>query len=264
MKYIIYLLSCIFSSYLSANSLKISGDVAVETYHYRYLEKEDGQLLMQQQGPFSGLTIGLNFQNKPLDKLFRLEGSYARGLKVDYKSPSGGTLKNTHHQLMELRLLSPFRTPLNDIKIELCLGMGYRNLLNDTTGKMTDTGLYGYRRNSHYWYLPIAIIWKSFTHSDYPLTSYLEYDFLIKGLQSTTLDQQFSLKNKQKHGYGLRAGIDFLIPHNDFDWFAGIFLRYWKVNISNEEERVMEGRPIFFWEPANSTREIGLKIGTYF
>lgn len=66
------------------------------------------------------------------------------------------------------------------------------------------------------------------------------------------------IKNKQNSGYGVRASVSYYGSAKRFDWMIEPYIRYWDIDDS-EPEFIRDGPFIHrFWEPDNSTRELGV------
>ncbi len=177
----------------------------------------------------------------------RLDGNLHQGAGT-YTSNRTGTHADDPVFYYELRgfydlYLSPSHT--------LGLGVGRRELTNDSTGAVTSTGHIGYLRESTYTYLPIEL------QSKWPwFFTQAEYDVFLAGEQrSHNFGTTYTYR--QNFGYGWRFAIGFNVLSTvalDF------FIKEWQIK---ESEHVQEKRRES-WEPSNWTREMGVRIAKEF
>ncbi len=126
----------------------------------------------------------------------------------------------------------------------------------------TTTGAVGYDRLSQYFYIPVGLSF-SFVAGSWILRPSAEYDYLVRGKQTSYLSQAGAngdVSNTQNHGYGLRGA---LLAETGTPWGRiafGPFVRYWNIG---------ESKPAFFTvggvlfegiEPHNKTLEAGATL----
>ena len=148
---------------------------------------------------------------------------------------------------------------LNGVPVDFSLapyiGIGYRNLLNDSRG-ITSIGKRGYRRDSEYLYIPIGVTHRFLLDDSSRISTNIEYDQLVEGWQTSYLNdfsaQQVNIVNGQYSGYGLRGNLNY----ERANWSAGPFFYYWNINRSD----LARGAGNSEWlEPHNDTLEYGLQ-----
>lgn len=136
------------------------------------------------------------------------------------------------------------------------VGLGFRYLYNDLRGR-TSTGALGYRRTSHYTYLPFGLNMRFDVGSGWILAPTGEFDVFLGGRQESRLSDtglSFSdASNGQEKGYGYRASLFFEKGRIAF----GPWLHYWSIQKSDLSDI---GFGFVAYEPKNWTREIGAEF----
>jgi hypothetical protein len=235
----------------------------LEGYHYRYNEKNPdtgGRFLMCNEG----MMYGLNFSSEKympgtlFDKNWKIaaEIGIAHSDDIKYRSNGTGEADNLYFLRIEPRLLGKIE---HSMYWDFYSGLGVRGLHNDFNGIST-TGHRGYYRHSLYIYIPLGLVYKfpNLLSDNYKLQSHLEWNFIAYARQYTDLVGGF--KNRQKHGYGIRTGLDLIKPDKKLDWIVGIFMRHWAIGDSDIYYGLLER----FLEPKNRTFEIGARAGIIF
>ena len=125
--------------------------------------------------------------------------------------------------------------------------------MNATT---TSTGAIGYRRESHYFYVPLGLTLRVPMGKDWVLAPQIEYDGFVRGSQRSYLADTglgFSdVTNEQMEGYGVRAQLAFEGPR----WSFVVWANYWDIEDSDIQPI---GGGYAGLEPANTTREAGVE-----
>jgi hypothetical protein len=167
---------------------------------------------------------------------------------LDYQG--SGNLNNTENYSTDVRALYLKNYTLKEgTVLTPYAGLGYRFLYNDLRG-VTTTGAGGYRRLSHYIYLPVGIF--AYLKDGYGNKIELngELGVLIRGYQQSYLSDVFSnvsdIKNEQKTGHNLRLSALYKFDH----FYVGPYYNRWSVGRSSVENGWVE--------PKNSTNELGL------
>ncbi len=233
------------------------GDIGFEGLYYHYREDFNNNFIMSDSGPMLGLYFALGYQPECTAFRLHVDGHIDASKSIHYESNATGSMDNESYVIAELRLLGTYSWDLqNQMKIEGYTGLAGRSLINDDYGRTTTTGATGWLRTSRYSYIPIGLRLVN-DFEDMQLISHLEYDWFIRGRQTSYNSGAF-IPNYQHQGYGARMGVDLLIPssYGCFDYNVGAFLRYWNIDDST-----------YFYnshEPPNRTYEIGLKLGLSF
>lgn len=240
------------------------GDLGLEGDYYAYQEKINGrQFFMNDKGAMYGLYYAFGYQPKCTDFRFAIDGRIVAGSRIHYKSASSGTLKNSHYTITENRLLGFYPWQLdNTWIIEGYTGIGNRHANNDDRGLYTSTNAYTYLRHSQYTYIPIGMRVIKELANDLSVATHLEYDWFLSGTQKSYF--QGMLNNRQRHGYGVRAGVDVYIPscYTAFNYMIGAFVRHW--NIKDSTVNISTNGRFVGYEPKNRTTELGIRFGLVF
>ncbi|MEI6437968.1 MAG: hypothetical protein WCO69_04370 [Candidatus Omnitrophota bacterium] len=236
--------------------------VAYEFYGYNYQEFVAGAKFMNNKGAYSGLDVEYayhpempkGFAGDLVDGLL-FQGRFAVG-QVDYTG--SGNFSGIDDHMYELRaLLTKTHSFAYDVSVTPFLGIGYR-YLNDGLEQYTPGG---YNRESRYLYVPLGVGLAKKFGDGWSLAMNLEYDHLIDGEQQSHLEDVDptvdTAINKQRTGYGVRASFKVAkdLTHR-LSVFVEPFFRFWSIEKSDIK---LSG-----YEPKNTTREVGLKVGVGF
>ena len=159
-------------------------------------------------------------------------------------------------------------------------GLGFRHLSNGTTGTA------GFRTDK-YLYPPLGLAART-TVASHPVIFTVEYDHLIRGWQTTrnsllgggeipatptapafTIDGITDVSFDQHSGWSARASARYQVMRR---WSVEPYYVHWSVNASpsNDEtvtftvNRVTAREQLSFYEPFNTTNELGVKLAFRF
>lgn len=201
--------------------------------------------------------------------LFRLEGKFSYGI-VDYESEGTGTLDDIPDYMLEFRGLTGFDVfPVAALRLTPYIGLGYRYLNDDSGGKTTTTGHFGYERESNYFYLPVGLETFVKGKAGWGFGMTVEYDVFLDGEQKSHLGDAVTglntLKNDQNSGYGLRGSLKVMKETRKFNFYLEPFIRYWKIDDSEISPVTYSGVIVGYGrEPENNSTEYGVKLGLQF
>ena len=237
-------------------------EAGAELYTVTY--EEPG--LMEQTGVMAGLIGSYAYHN---GWVFKGELRLAKG-QVDYTSQGTGSMSDIDDLVYEARALVGYDVMMSDFgAVTFFSGFGYRYLEDDSAGRTTTTGHWGYLRESNYFYSPIGIESVSRVSERWRLSFLFEYDYFWKGKQESYLsdvDPAFGdVTSNQNSGYGLRVslGLDYLLSWGVVSFEP--YLRYWDISDSEVNTISYAGSVIALgWEPANSTTETGIMVSCRF
>lgn len=231
-------------------------ELGVSLSSYKY---EEPSLDVKNDGIKLGVdyTTTMAVQN---DWFFKVNGRFAYG-KVDYTG--SGTSDNNPDYYYEIRPLFGKDHIIGNTVWAPYTGFGFRYLNNDSRGE-TSTGYWGYQRISHYYYLPIGVSNRFALDNGSVLDSAIEFDYLIRGQQTSKLSDVSSdypdLKNRQDSGYGIKFSSMYRV--NDFA--IGPYIDYWNINKSDSVVFSAGGSTYTGYEPKNTTVEFGIKASMRF
>ena len=140
------------------------------------------------------------------------------------------------------------------------IGLGYRDLLDDSGFKRSSTNHIAYDRLSQYYYIPIGAIW----HINERLSLKSQYNYFLEGKQTSFLNEVLpntypaNIENLQRLGWGIDVTLRSKL--ND-RWYTYGFFRTWNI----EDSDLTSCSPLIYcYEPKNRTREIGAGISYNF
>lgn len=241
---------------------KYSLEVGPEIYFFNYKEP-DG---VTDKGMFYGGTLNYTYRGWVPDSLtnplpegggsLHAELRFASG-EADYDgSLNDGTpytVDNIGYNTYETRLL--YGIDYLDENWLACLsaGIGYRYSNDDSSFDPA-----GYERESNYIYLPIEYQLDGKFENNWAWGFNMEVDFLIRGKQKSYLSDvgDVDIENRQNSGYGLRGSIRLQNKTKAGVFIIEPFIRYWSMDDSEYEYIA----PYYYYEPKNSTTEIGLQL----
>lgn len=248
------------SAHAAADIIRTETDYHIGLSFSSYKYQEPG--LMSLKGPKLGLNIEAT---DAWSNGFFLGGDfrYAFGT-VDYQSAGTGNASGNPDWYLELKEVVGKDWFVSGSVISPYAGLGYRYLNNDARG-LSSTGAAGYRRESHYFYLPVGLTHQTRTQPNSKLISTLEYDYLIAGKQISRLSDTGYLQdvtNYQNHGFGLKLSVQYEIN----TWAFGPYAQYWNIDQSNIEYIYYQNGSVYGLgaEPKNNTFEFGLRASQRF
>ena len=237
----------------------------ITSYTYREVDPNDNFFMEDKSAPFL-YTVGLrnwgdaeetsNTKSTNFSFLYTLEYSFGN---VDYSSASTGTMKKQYYKSrLEYYLSTSSKVGANDLLPYI--GLGYRDLLDDSGYKMSSTNHLGYDRLSKYYYVPIGAIW--YISDSLSLKS--QYNYFLEGKQISFLNEilpntyTVNPENTQRLGWG----IDLTLRLNlNSKWSTYGFYRSWNVE---DSDAVLCSALIYCLEPKNQTHEIGAGVSYHF
>ena len=221
----------------------------VSSYHY----EEPG--IMKLEGERAGF-VGVYTHTNPKRAYWRFDLRLSYGL-LEYESVGTGTIDDVPDWIGEARAVIGRDYLVGDnVALSPYIGFGYRYLFNDLRG-YSSTGAAGYRRYSHYIYMPIGVTARFRIADAWVIAPTAEYDAFLGGRQVSKLSDTGSgfsdARNDQDHGRGYRASLMFESRH----WAFGPWLHYWKIK---DSDVVPIGFGFGAMEPENWTREYGVEL----
>jgi hypothetical protein len=234
-------------------------EIGLLYFDYQYEEEVDGQFFMMTDGYKYGFSLA---KTNLLEDNFYSTIDFRLGIgEVDYESAGTGTAEDEEDNMWELHLIAGQDVEKDGYVLSPFWGFGYRYLYNDARGT-SSTGASGYRRISEYYYFAIGLTHRFRITSKSRLSTSLEYDYLLKGYQTSYLsdtDPGYNdLNNDQPQGYGLRGSMAF----ETMKMSVNFFYNYWDISDSDQ-------KPIYYYgtytgyvgrEPKNWTDEYGVQV----
>jgi hypothetical protein len=217
--------------------------------------KEPG--VMKEQGIMYGIVGSYAYHNK---LMLKAEGRGSWGW-VDYSSPISGTIDNINDYMLELRGLGGYDFPVSEASfLTPYIGIGYRYLNDDMSGKVSSIGAAGYEREISYTYSPIGVEFVTDFKNGWSVGAKAEYDYFWDGTVKSQLGcipAHYDIENDQDKGYGLRGSIELQKKTKTAAFAVEPFIRYW--NIKNSD---ITADPIgnLYIEPRNHSTEYGINL----
>lgn len=233
-------------------------ELGVDVSSYRYEEVVNDAFFMANEGNKVGIAGSLSVALED-DWFWGVDARQAHG-NVSYSSASSGSMGGKPDVITEVRITGGKDHVVGDQVLAPYFGLGYRHLYNDLRGYST-SGAAGYRRISHYTYMPFGITHRLRLSPQARWSTSLEYDLLLEGRQQSFLSDVNITSNDpintQRAGYGLRL----IAAYETFHWSVGAFFHYWNIADSDLALRTLSGLPpSVIMEPQNTTREIGMRF----
>ncbi|WP_353684556.1 hypothetical protein V4D30_01835 [Thermodesulfovibrio sp. 3907-1M] len=241
---------------VNAYALEHEFTVGPEISHITYKEPD----VMTEKGWFYGIA-GKYTLKIDVAKDWKIavgpELKLAKG-SVDYSSPISGNMDGIDDVLFEARLIAgPEWKITPEMTLKPYTGFGYRSLVDDSQGMKTDKGAWGYKRWIRYYYIPVGVSYTYEFAKDWKGNVYAEYDFFVRGKVTSYLGYlpgYEDIKNTQKSGYGLRAGINVEKKFTSWGLSFGPYVKYWNVK---DSEVAYDSLGRGWLEPRNHSTEVG-------
>ena len=231
---------------------KTEHSVGISLSKYTYTEPNVMTLKAQNIGFEYAGTYAFGSQWPSQGKSWFIGGDirYATGA-ADYESPISGTVSDTPNRYVEGRLILGKDFDMGTYVLAPYAGLGLRLLHNDLRRDPR-----GYRRDSSYTTVPLGVVHRIKFSDQSVLSTTVEYAHLLKGIQKVQLtDTKLHSENltlDQKKGRGFKLAMMLRFANFSF----GPTVSYWNI-AKSEAYKVWD-------EPANTTREIGLKAQYHF
>ena len=238
----------------------------IEISHITYEEPD----IMEQKGIMYGLVGSYTYRPKTTiasEKgegwIIKAEGRSCYG-QVDYTG--SGTMDDIDDYLIELRGLGGYDFPVTQMFTVIpYVGLGYRYLNDDSSGRVSSTGASGYMRESNYFYSPIGVEAVNNFRNGWSIGLVAEYDLFLWGQQKSYLSDVYlglnDVENDQLDRYGLIGSIKLMKKNENLNFILEPFITYWDIETSEIAAVTYYGTIIgYAWEPSNNSTEFGCKL----
>lgn len=254
-------------------------EAGVEAFDYSYRERYDGEPVVWDDGKLFGLRLGY-VQRLGKGWFLRAQLSSAAG-SVDYRADgtmeeeAGGEevrLNNVAQGVGQLEIhvgrdfMLSKRTSLTPFA-----GLGTRVLKDDSGGKVSEGGAFGYDREIVYHYVPVGLALRTPLGKRAAVTFSGQYNWAVSG----EVESQFSeidpetpdVKVDLNGGSGFELSAIADIPIGRDAIRVGPFVRRW--NIKQSESFIVANpddptEAFELFEPKNRTTEVGLRLSFAF
>lgn len=241
-------------------------EAGVQLFDYGYRERLEGETIVRDDGRFIGVT-GSYVETIGGGWFLRAAAATASG-SVDYSSEDG-RIEDVSQYIaqVEFHVGHDFRLG-SGATLTLFTGVGGRALDDNSGGKETEEGLLGYDREVGYSYVPVGLAASIPVGGRSSLTLSAQYNFLFAGTAESKfsqIDPEFpDVSLDLDGGHGIEASAMLAVPVGRSAIRFGPFVRHWSVERSKSKFFEEEGFEIELFEPANRTRELGLRIAFAF
>jgi hypothetical protein len=237
----------------TTTGIEIGGQLS----QYKYEEEVNNRFFMSLQGSKLGL-VG-SYARAYGDSLYwSVDGRFAAG-NNHYKSAGTGEAGHNPDSYTDARVTVGRDFDVGSQVLSLYAGLGSRSLKSDLRG-YTNTGAAGYRRSSHYLYLPLGVTHRFRLSEQARWATTLEYDHLIEGRQKSHMTDivgyTSDLENQQNKGHGLRLNL----AYETATWSVGMFYQAWSIDDSEMGTYTSTTTVYSGYEPKNTTREVGVQV----
>ena len=254
-------------SFAVHSQIALSAELTLDftSYSYREVDQNDNFFMEDKSSPFL-FSLGIRNwgDNKSISEtkgpdwisLYTLEYSFGN---IDYTSAGTGVMKKEYYK-SRLEYYIARTSRFGAKNLIPYIGLGYRDLLDDSGFKRSSTNHIGYDRLSQYYYIPIGAIWN--ISEKVSLKS--QYNYFLEGKQTSFLNEvlpntySVNLENTQRLGWGIDVTLRSKLNNR---WSTYGFLRTWDVGDSD----LTSCSPLIYCiEPKNRTHEIGAGISYNF
>lgn len=141
-------------------------------------------------------------------------------------------------------------------------GLGFRIVYDDSGGQHSANSGDFYDRRNMLLYVPVGVR----VNPIKDLSLKTQGNYLLRGWQksynSDTFDQYPNAHNTQDEGWGVDVTVNYQMTDK---WSAYSFYRYWNIDRSdNDCGNVVFNGFVCWWEPENTTQEIGVGVAYRF
>lgn len=233
-----------------------AAELTIDIGYYKYEEEVDGAFFMSDESDPMFFSVGIRDWDRASKDAFKF--LYTAELTYGQTEYTGsGTMTKDYYKARfegslayDIADFSPF------------IGIGYRQLYDDSGGKVSSTGALGYDRRSQYFYIPVGVT-GNITND---LSFKAQYNLFLAGIQTSYLSSAISicgdLDNTQDNGHGFDAALIYKISEK-FTLFS--YYRYWDIEDSRSADIVCAGSVVATGlEPENTTNEAGVGVSLRF
>lgn len=236
-----------FAGELQKHALELGPEISYIEY------KEPG--VMKENGWMYGIVGSYTYHDK---LMLKAEGRLSYGW-VDYSN--SGTMDDIDDYIWELRGLGGYDfSVLKASILTPYIGIGYRYLNDDMSGRTTSTGVAGYEREINYTYSPIGIEMTTTFENGWSIGAMLEYDYFWDGTVKSHLGDvpgYYDIENDQDEGYGIRGSIKLKKKGEKINFVIAPFIRYWNIK---DSKTTTDPAGTTWIEPKNHSTEYGINM----
>lgn len=241
-------------------------EVGAQLFDYEYRERFEGATIVGDDGKFIGVT-GSYVETIGNGWFLRAVASFGSG-SVDYSSDDG-EIEDVSQDIAQVEFHVGRDFLVGGVTtITPFTGIGGRALDDNSGGEQTETGFEGFDREVGYTYIPAGVALTFPFGSKMSLAVSSQLNWVVGGKAESKfsrLDPEVpDLSLDLDGGYGMETSAMLSAPVGRYALRFGPFLRYWNIERSKSQTFIEEDFEIEFFEPANKTTEIGLRVAFAF
>lgn len=271
MKTSLFLLAgaCALASYSPAQAqtqTRPGFEVGAQLFDYNYRERLDGSTIVRDDGKFIGLTA--SYVETIGSGWFLRAATDTGSGSVDYSSDDG-RIDDVSQYLAQVEFHLGRDFLVGDVTaITPFTGIGGRALNDNSGGEETESGARGYDREIGYAYIPVGLAATFPFGSRWSLALSGQYNHIVRGTAESKLSrldpEAPDVSLDLDGGYGIETSAMFSAPIGRKALRFGPFVRHWNLQRSKSQVFREDGFEIGFFEPANRTTELGLRLAFAF
>lgn len=233
---------------------------------YSYRERDDGRVIVRDDGTMAGLRLSY-VETIGAGMFLRAAYDGATG-EIDYEADDGTRLDNVDQTIgqLELHLGRDFRLR-GGATLTAFAGIGGRALLDESGGHASSSGSVGYDRTVSYAFVPLGLgagvplgRTRVQLSAQYNLLFGGSAESELSGVNSELPDLDLPLRG----GHGVEVSGTLAVPMGRREIRFGPALRHWRLNRSRARTFTEPEGSITFFEPANRTTELSLRLSLAF
>ncbi|MFZ7127157.1 MAG: outer membrane beta-barrel protein [Desulfobacterales bacterium] len=230
-----------------------------------YFDYEEDSVDIGIDGPMYGIAARYDFHSPASRWMFGLQGELDYGrTEYDGAFQTGEPVtEDSDDLILELRALTGVDfEPGPGWLLTPYVGLGYRYWYNDIEGPGS------YTREVHYFYLPVGLEINRSIGGGWRVRLTAEGDVLLSGQvdsELSDLDPGFNDTTNETDlgdGWGARVSLEARTDRFSIE----PYFKYWDIDDSDLDALTYYGFPtgLAFYEPANTTTVVGIRVGFYF
>jgi hypothetical protein len=240
-------------------------EIGTELVDYRYRERADGSVIVRDKGTMGKLRASYV---ETIGATSFLRAIYDVGSgKIDYRADDGTRLDNVEQTVGQLELHIGKDFALGRATLTAFTGIGGRALLDESGGRVSSSGTFGYDRTISYAFLPLGISATLPAGASRLLLSG-QFNQVLRGTAESELSDAGAelpnLKLPLRGGHGFEASGLVAFGFGRREIRFGPVLRHWRLERSRSRTFTEPEGSITFFEPASRTTELSVRLSLAF
>lgn len=251
----------VIAGLLMSTSALCAAELTFDLSDYRYREEDDfGNFQMHDEAKPVFASLGIRDWDRPETQggfKFNYTGEVTAG-RTHYQGRNAGVQRKKYYKARMEGLLS-YR--VNDL-VSPFVGLGFRFVHDDSGGHPSANGGIAYDRQNYLLYLPFGFQIDPVEN----LSIKAQGNAVLRGwqisyLKDTNPNYQ-TAHNDQDKGWGFDVTANYKVTES---WSMYSFYRYWSIDRSDRDcGTVATVGYVCWWEPDNTTKELGVGIAYRF